>query len=141
MELTDQQIAREEEFLSGVPFLNIGAFFLPPIWGPAHGMWATILFYPIWLFADNMFYAAYVEHSPLSVIVAVVVGVVLVALTLAFARLGQPFAAHRAAARGVSKEAYLKRERIWAVVCIVVGCVMLAAATYYNLVLRPALGA
>lgn len=141
MELTDQQIAREEEFLSGVPFLNIGAFFLPPIWGPAHGMWATILFYPIWLFADNMFYAAYAEHSPLSVIVAVVVGVVLVALTLAFARLGQPFAAHRAAAHGVSKEAYLKRERIWAVVCIVVGCVMLAAATYYNLVIRPTLGA
>lgn len=140
MELTDEQIAREEEFLSGVPFLNIGAFFLPPIWGPAHGMWATILFYPIWLFADNMFYAAYAERSPLSVIVAVVVGVVLVALTLAFARLGQPFAAHRAAARGVSKEEYLKRERIWAVVCIVVGCIMLAAATYYNLTIRPTLG-
>ena len=43
-ELTDEQIAREEEFLSGMPPLNVGALFLPPIWGPAHGMWATILF-------------------------------------------------------------------------------------------------
>ena len=58
-ELTDEQIAREEKFLEGIPRLNIGALFLPPIWGPAHGMWAAILFYPIWLFADNMFYAAY----------------------------------------------------------------------------------
>ena len=56
-ELTDEQIAREERFLEGIPRLNIGALFLPPIWGPAHGMWATILFYPIWLFADNTFYA------------------------------------------------------------------------------------
>lgn len=141
MELTDEQIAREEEFLSGIPFLNIGAFFLPPIWGPAHGMWATILFYPIWLFADNMFYAAWAERSPLSIVVAFVVGVVLVLLTLAFARLGQPFAAHRAASRGVGKEEYLKRERIWAVVCVVVGCAMLATATYYNLAIRPTLGA
>lgn len=141
MELTDEQIAREEEFLSGIPLLNIGAFFLPPIWGPAHGMWATILFYPIWLFADNMFYAAYAERSLLAIVVAVVVGLVLAVLTLVFARLGQPFAAHRAASRGMDKEEYLKRERIWAVVCVVVGCIMLAAATYYNLAIRPTLGA
>ena len=51
-ELTDQQIAREEKFLEGIPRLNVGALFLPPIWGPAHGMWAALLFYPIWLFAD-----------------------------------------------------------------------------------------
>lgn len=141
MELTDEQIAREEEFLSGIPLLNIGAFFLPPIWGPAHGMWATILFYPIWLFADNMFYAAYTERSLLAIVVAVIVGLVLAVLTLVFARLGHPFAAHRAASRGVDKEEYLKRERIWAVVCVVVGCIMLAAATYYNLAIRPTLGA
>ena len=40
-ELTDEQIAREEKFLEGIPRLNIGALFLPPIWGPAHGMWAA----------------------------------------------------------------------------------------------------
>ena len=68
-ELTDEQIAREEKFLEGIPRLNIGALFLPPIWGPAHGMWAAILFYPIWLFADNAFYAAWTERTPLALIV------------------------------------------------------------------------
>ena len=101
-ELTDEQIAQEEKFLKGIPRVNVGALFLPPIWGPAHGIWITILWYPIWLFADTTFYAA---------------------------------------ARGVSKEDYLKRERIWAIVCVIVGCAMIAAATYYNLVIRPTLGA
>ena len=50
-------------------------------------------------------------------------------------------AAHRAALRGVDKATYLRREKVWAVVCVVVGCLMLAAATYYNLVVRPNLGA
>ncbi len=140
-ELTDEQVAREEEFLSGLPPLNIGALFLPPIWGPAHGMWATVLFYPIWLFADNVFYAAFAERTALSVVVAVVVGVTLVAGTFAFARLAQPFAAHRADARGVDRPTYVRRERAWAVACVVVGCIMIAAATYYNLAIRPTLGA
>ena len=98
-----------------------------------YGMWATILFYPIWLFADNMFYAAYAEPTALSLTVAVVVFLTLTAGTVAFARLGQPVAAHRAALRGGDKATYLRREKVWAVVCVVVGCLMLAAATYYNL--------
>lgn len=136
-ELTDEQIKAEEEFLRGMPPVNIGAFFLPPIWGPAHGMWATIVYYPIWLFADNVFYAAWSQRTPLSIGVAAAVFVTLFALTLVFARLSQPFAAHRAVSRGVSKAEYLRRERIWAVVCVAVGVVALAAATYYNLAIRP----
>lgn len=135
-ELTDEQIAREEAFLEGIPRVNIGALFLPPIWGPAHGIWATILWYPIWLFADNAFYALYTERTVLSVIIALVIFVTLTAITVAFAIVGQPIAAHRAASRGVSKEDYLKRERIWAVVSVIVGVAMIAAATYYNLVIR-----
>lgn len=140
-ELTDEQIAREERFLEGMPRLNIGALFLPPIWGPAHGMWATILFYPIWLFADNTFYAAFTERTMLSIVVAAIVLVTLTAGTVVFAMLGQPFAAHRAAGLGVDKETYLKRERVWSVVCVAAGLAMLAAATYYNLVIRPTIGA
>ena len=137
-ELTDEEIAREEKFLKGVPRVNIGALFLPPIWGPAHGIWAAILFYPIWLFADNAFYAAFATPSALSIMI---VFVLLTAATVAFSIVSQPFAAHRAAERGVSREKYLSRQRIWAVVSIIVGCVMIAAATYYNLVIRPGLGA
>lgn len=140
-ELTDEDIAREEEFLQGIPRVNIGALFLPPIWGPAHGLWASILFYPIWLLADNMFYAAWVEQTPLAIVLAVVVGALLIAGTVAFALIGQPIAAHRAAARGIEKSVYLRRQRIWAVVCVVVGLAMIALATYYNLVIRPTLGA
>lgn len=136
-ELTDEQIAREEKFLEGIPRLNIGALFLPPIWGPAHGMWAAILFYPIWLFADNTFYAAFTERTPLAIAIALIVLVTLTAGTVAFAILGQPFAAHRAAGLGQGKEAYLKRERVWTVACVIAGLAMIAAATYYNLVIRP----
>lgn len=138
-ELTDEQIAQEEKFLEGIPRLNIGALFLPPIWGPAHGIWATILWYPIWLFADNMFYAAYSEKTVLAIIVAIVVFVSLTIGTVAFSLVGQPLAAHRAASRGIDKEAYLKRERMWAIVSVILGCIMIAAATYYNLVIRPTL--
>ncbi len=139
-ELTDEQIAQEERFLEGVPRLNIGALFLPPIWGPAHGFWATILFYPIWLFADNMFYAAWTERTPFAIVVALVVLATLVAGTFAFAIIAQPFAAHRAIDRGMSKKAYLRRQRIWAVACVAAGIAMIAGATYYNLVIRPTLG-
>ena len=136
-ELTDEEIAREEKFLEGVPRVNIGALFLPPIWGPAPGMWAAILFYPIWLFADNTFYAAFATPSTLSIVFAVIVFVLLTAATVAFSVV----AAHRAAKHGVSREKYLSRERIWAVVSVIVGCVMIAAATYYNLAIRSGLGA
>ncbi len=139
-ELTDEQIAQEDEFLKDVPRLNIGALFLPPIWGPAHGIWATILFYPLWLFADNVFYAAFSQRTVLSIVVAVLVFVSLTAGTVVFAILSQPFAAHRAASRGVSKQVYLHRERIWALASVIAGCAMIAAATYYNLAVRPGLG-
>ncbi|MEG0477282.1 MAG: viscotoxin-A3 [Raoultibacter sp.] len=140
-ELTDEQIKQEDAFLKGMPLLNIGALFLPPIWGPAHGMWATVLVYPIWLFADNAFYAAFTQRTVLSFVVAGVIFITLTLGTVVFARLAQPFAAHRAVANGKSKEDYLRAQRVWAVVCVVVGLAALAAATYYNLVIRPTLGA
>ena len=140
-ELTDEQIAREEKFLEGIPRLNIGALFLPPIWGPAHGMWAAILFYPIWLFADNTFYAAFTERTPLAIGIALIVLLTLTVGTVVFAILGQPFAAHRAASLGQDKETDLKRERIWTIASVIAGIAMIAAATYYNLVIRPTVGA
>lgn len=139
-ELTDKQIAAEKKFLQGIPRFNVGAFVMPAIWGPAHGIWAAIIFYPLWLIADNMFYAAYTAQTPMSIALAVVAFAVTLVVTVAFSLIGQPIAAHRAAARGKSKEEYLKTQRIWAVVCIVIGVVALAAATYYNLAIRPTVG-
>ncbi|MEE0844927.1 MAG: viscotoxin-A3 [Eggerthellaceae bacterium] len=139
-ELSDEQIKQEKKFLKGIPRFNIGAFLLPPVWGPAHGIWASIIFYPLWLVADNSFYAAFAQRTPLAIALAAIIFVVLVALTIAFSLIGQPIAAHRAANRGKTKEQYLKEQRIWAAVCVVVGIAALAAATYYNLVIRPTMG-
>ena len=127
--------------MEGIPRLNIGALFLPPVWGPGHGIWATILFYPLWLFADNALYAAYTEQSALAIAVAILLMLSLAAGTLVFAVLSQPFAAHRAIdKKGMTKEAYIKREKIWSIVCVVLGIAMIVWATYYNLVIRPGLG-
>ncbi|SEO92033.1 hypothetical protein SAMN02910314_01634 [Denitrobacterium detoxificans] len=144
--LTDEQVERERALLKGVPVLNLGALFLPPIWGPAHGMWWTIVFYPIWALADSLFYYAYAsvsgvgESSPLAVVAAVVVLLLLTAFTFAFARLAQPAALHRALEhKGMRKSEYLRRERIWAVASVVAGCILLALATYYNVVVKVSL--
>lgn len=140
-ELTDEEIAAENEFLKDLPRVNIGALFMPPIWGAAHGFWATLLFYPVWLFADNCFFAAYSAPSPLSIGFAILVFASLTAATVAFAIVSQPMAAHRAEAMGIDREKYLKRQKYWAIGCVIAGVIMIAAATYYNLVLRAPLGA
>ncbi len=137
--LTDKEIAEEEKFLEGLPAINIGALFMPGIWGPTHGFWACILFYPLYLFADNLFYSASVSSETWVVVLAVVAGILLAVLHIVFARISQPMAAHRAENKGISRETYLKRERIWAVVSIVLAIAALAWATYYNLNIRPTL--
>lgn len=140
MGLSDKEIAEERKFLQGIPRVNIGALVLPPIWGPAHGFWITILFYPLWLIADNVFYAAWSERTPLALAVAAVVFLIALAVTVAFSIISQPYAAHRAAERGKSKEEYLKTERVWAVVSLIIGALMIAFASYYNLAIRPTAG-
>ncbi len=73
---------------------------------------------------------------------AAIIGVLLVGVTVAFAIVAQPYAAHRAERLGVSRSAYLRRERWWAVGCAVGAVAMLAFATWYNLALRgPMAGA
>ena len=124
--LTDEQIAEEEKFLAGLPWVNLGALFLAPVWGPAHGMWAAFLFFVAWLFADNVIYAATVEPTVMNVVLAVLMAAGLVAATVVFAM-------------GVSRETYLRRERIWAVVGAIIAVAIVAFATWYNLDLRPTL--
>ena len=135
-ELTDEQIAAEEKWLVGLPRVNWGALFMPGIWGPAHGFWVCILFYPLWLFADNLVFNAYKNPGTWQIVLAVVILAITIGLTIAFSIVSQPFAAHRAEARGISRETYLKRERIWAVVCLILAIVAVAWATYYNLEVR-----
>ena len=112
---------------------------MPPIWGAAHGMWATIIFYPLWIVADTCFVNAVAFRTPVAIALGILVFVMLTAGTIAFAIASQPFALHRALSMGVSKETYLKRQKIWAVADIAVGLVAIALATYYNLFMNPKL--
>lgn len=135
--LTDEEVKREEAFMKGLPRVNIGALLLPPIWGPAHGFWVTILYYPAWLLADNVFYAAYEAPTTLSIIIAILMFAMLLGITIAFSIVAQPIAAHRADAKGTSRQTYLKHERAWAIGCAIGGAIMIALATWYNLSWRP----
>ena len=138
-ELTDEQIAQEEKFLEGLPRVNIGALVMPGIWGPVHGFWACILFYPLMIFIDYVVYGAYIKPEAWTIALAVISVVLYIAASYVFSIVSQPFAAHRAEAKGISREQYLKRERIWAVVCVIILIIALAWATYYNLEIRTVL--
>lgn len=133
--------AQVRDYLTGLPRFNIGALFLPPIWGPAHGLFLTLLWYPVWLFADNLFFAAYSVGSTFSYIAAILAFVILTLFTFYFAYAIQPRAALYCIERGKTKEQFQRRQKIWAVVGIIVGILMLAFATYYNLCLRAPMGA
>ena len=138
-ELTDEQIAQDEKFLEGLPRVNIGALVMPGIWGPAHGFWACILFYPLMIFIDYVVYGAYIKPEAWTIALAVIGVALYIVASVVFSIVSQPFAAHRAEAKGVSREQYLKRERIWAVVCVIILIIALAWATYYNLEIRTVL--
>lgn len=132
-----QEKTYREELMKGLLPINLGALFMPPIWGPANGIWITILYYPLWLFADNLFYEAFSNPTALSVIFSIIVGIILAAVTIVFARVSQGYACERAINMGRTKEWYIKRQRAWAVAMGILALVMIAAATYYNLVIRP----
>ncbi len=134
--LTQEEIDREEEFMRGIPRFNLAAFLMPPFWGPAHGVWATILYYPVWVWLDNCIYGAYTVGTPGTIAIAVIMVLSYIVVTLMFSLVAGPMSAHRAAEQGVAKKSYIKRQRIWAVVCVLLAVVFLALATYYNLNLR-----
>lgn len=136
-----QETPIEEISLEGLPPLNLGALFMPPIWGPAHGIWITILYYPAWLLIDNLFYGVYENPQPLTITLAVIAGLILAGVTIVFARASQVYALRRDLSRGKTKEQYRKRQVIWAITMGILAAVMLSAATYYNLVIRPTIGA
>ena len=135
-----QETPIEEISLEGLPPLNLGALFMPPISGPAHGIWITILYYPAWLLIDNLFYGVYENPQPLTITLAVIAGLILAGVTIVFARASQVYALRRDLSRGKTKEQYRKRQVIWAVTMGILAAVMLGAATYYNLVIRPTIG-
>ena len=130
------EAAKVEEYLEGMPPINIGALLMPPIWGPAKGLWLTILWYPLWIFADNCLFTWWSQGTPLATIVGILTLVFLIAATVGFARLSAPYAALKAVQKGKTKEEFQRGERMWIVIGAIIAVLFLAVATYYNLCVR-----
>jgi len=119
---------------TGLPQINWGALFMPAVWGPAHGQWITILFYPLWLFADTsitnaVFFGGFTYVLAVSVVLGTAAATIFFALTIGrktYARV-----AHK-----MTMQQYRSRERIWAVISALVALVFLGLATWYNLAIR-----
>jgi len=119
---------------SGLPKINLGALFMPAVWGPAHGQWISILFYPLWLFADTSITNAVLFGGfTYALAASVILGTA--ALTIFYART-VGYKAYARVAHKVTKEQYLARERKWAVASLLIALIFVGFATWYNLTIR-----
>lgn len=119
-----------------MPKLNLGALFMPALWGPGHGQWYMILFYPLWLFLDRLIYGAVYGYS--SKIVAIFCALVMAGFTVFYALNANKFGYVKAAAT-TTPEQYMKRERVWTIIMVAIAIVFLVFATWYNVAVRPTL--
>lgn len=120
--------------LSKLPRINWGALLMPAVWGPAHGQWVTIFFYPIWLLADTSLTNA-VMHGGFAIVLAAIVILGTAAATVLYARTAGRTAYLRVAHK-MTMQQYLKRERIWVAVSAVVALIFIGLATWYNMAVR-----
>lgn len=117
--------------LSELPAINWGALFMPAVWGPAHGSWLTILFYPLWIFADNCLVSG-IQYGGVAAVASAVVFLGTAAVMIMYARTaGQK--AYLRVAHKLTMQQYLKRERIWTFVSLAIALVFIGFATWYNL--------
>ncbi len=126
----------KDEPLPRLPRMNWGALFMPALWGPAHGQWYMILFYPIWLMLDNLIYGA--VQGTFSAFLPTVCCVAAAAFTVYYALRANSHGYVRVAAKK-TPEQYVSTERKWTVLLVLTGVAFLAFATWYNLMVRPTL--
>ncbi|MBS5449934.1 MAG: hypothetical protein KHY83_00580 [Coriobacteriia bacterium] len=119
-----------------MPSLNIGALFMPALWGPVHGQWFMILFYPLWLVLDNLIYAA--VHGQQMAWLAAFAAIGTAAFTIYYAMRANVHGYIRVASEK-SLEEYLATERKWSILFVLIGVAFIAFATWYNLAIRPGL--
>lgn len=120
-----------------LPRFNIAAFFIPPIWGPAHGIWVGAIFLPIWLFADSAIFSA-ARVGGWMWIPAVLVLAGTLAFEYFFARRANGVAFRRVMHK-LTAEQFAARQRVWAFVAVPVGVALIGWGIYFDIVLAPAL--
>ena len=140
---------REDEPVPALPEFHWGAFFMPPIWGAAHGIViAGLIVLPLWLFLDNNLQSAVYRVSDVTpfwtrigvYFLAVFCTVASIALMVWFGRTAWGVAFRRAYHGDEQQrpfDAFLRRERIWYWICIPFFFVLLAVAIYYWLTILP----
>ncbi len=129
----------DDRELPQLPVFNWGAFFMPMIWGPANGLWAGMILFPVWLFADSIFMSAYRNGGGLYV-AAFAVGVLTLWFMAWFARTASISAYMRVSDR-MTIAAFNNRQKKWAVGGAVFFIGVMALATYYNIFLYEAVKA
>lgn len=123
-----------ERDLRSLPRINWGALLMPAVWGPAHGQWVTVFFYPIWLLADNCLTNA-VLHGGIAIVLAAIVVLGTAAVTIFYARTAG-YKAYLRVADKMTLQEYLARERIWVVASALIALLFIGLATWYNLAVR-----
>lgn len=132
-----------------LPRFNWGAFFMPPLWGPAYGVWAGVIVLPLWLFTDSVLRGAVYGISPHAATsakivtygLAVVMPLLTVALMAWVGSRGWGMAWRRTFKTGhdeVTFSQFKKRQYVWAVLATVLFCLLFAAAIYYWITILPA---
>ena len=124
----------DDDPLPKLPQANLGALFMPALWGPVHGQWFMILFYPIWLMLDNLIYGA--VHGTMPVWLAVLCAVATAAFTVYYALRANAYGYMRVAAEK-TPEQYVAAERKWTVLFVLIGIAFLVFASWYNIAIRP----
>lgn len=123
-----------DELVPRLPRFNVGAMLVPPLWGPAHGLWAGAMFLPVWLFADSAVAVAIEPGGTGAVAGAVAIVSLTLVAQLWFAKRANGLAWRRVSHR-VSVEEFSARERAWALALAPLGAALLAWAVYYRLVI------
>jgi hypothetical protein len=132
--LTGRMVLLGDEPVPVLPRFNLAAFLIPPLWGPAHGQWIGVAFLPIWLFMDSVIGVAGYGGNVTRVAAAIVVGLTL-AFQVWFGRRGNGLAFRRVWDK-MTLEAFVRRERVWAIVSVPVAVALVSWVFYFHLVLE-----
>lgn len=133
-------VPRNEE-MPVLPRFNWGAFFMPPLWGPAYGVWAGMVVLPLWLFMDSSLRSV-VMLTPDTILRARVltwamaIFIVLATIVLMgwMGRTGYGLAWSRVYQSGVSEkshQAFLRAQKWWAVGAGLMFTLFVSGAVYY----------